>query len=125
MSEFEAYVEKRQTDKRDTQDVLKEFREIDLDDDGYIQFLEFFRAICNKKKIYLPAEINVFDQLQIYEIMEWRHITQKDKQILLKQLSDMQNNIDTGYSGRTTMKNFALGAIVAGVAATLAFKFGK
>ena len=75
MNEFEAYVKKRSSTEQDHQEIMKEFHAIDLNDDGYIQFLEFFRAICNKKKLHLPAEINIFDQLQIYEIMEWRHIT--------------------------------------------------
>ena len=61
MDEFEAYVKKRNPDEADHQSVMKEFKQMDLDDDGYIQFLEFLRAICNQKKVHLPAEISVFD----------------------------------------------------------------
>ena len=93
MMEFEAYVRKRAGDEKDVQSVMKEFKEIDVNNDGYIQFLEFFRAICKKKNVHLPSEINVYDKLQIYEIIQWKHITVKEKAELTAELKEMQDKI--------------------------------
>ena len=36
VEEFKAYVRKRNKDDKDSEDVMKEFNQIDLDQDGYI-----------------------------------------------------------------------------------------
>jgi len=61
--EFEAYVQKRNPDKEDHDEVMKEFRKIDINQDGYLDFLEFLRACCLKNGVPMPYELNVHDKV--------------------------------------------------------------
>ena len=48
-SEFKNYVSKRAGSKDDEEEVMKQFKRIDVAGDGHIQFFEFLRAVCNEK----------------------------------------------------------------------------
>ena len=41
-------------------------KNIDIGGDGNIQFIEFLRASCIKKDLYIPEDISIFDKLRIY-----------------------------------------------------------
>ena len=90
MDEFKAYVAKRNPDMNDQEAVLKEFKQIDLNEDGQIQFLEFLRAICLKEGLMVPDELTPVDKLRIFEIIEFRHISANEKVELLKDLANIQ-----------------------------------
>ena len=51
--EFETYVRKR-NDEEEAENILKDFKTIDIGGDGNIQFIEFLRAACIKKDLYIP-----------------------------------------------------------------------
>ena len=53
---------------------MKKFKEIDLGNDGFITFLEFFRACCAQRKIYLPDPLTFVDKLKIYQCDKYEHI---------------------------------------------------
>ena len=57
---------------------MKEFREIDDDGCGFIQFLDFLRATCKKGGVHLPARLSAFEKLAIFEIIEFRHISERE-----------------------------------------------
>ena len=80
MAEFKAYVKKRNPDEADHEEVLNKFKKMDLSGDGFIQFLEFLRAVCKENGVWMPKDLTIYDKLQIYELMEFRHITKKEKE---------------------------------------------
>ena len=49
----------------------------------------------------------------------------KQAQEMQGKFQEMQDKIDSSYSGKSTMTNFAMGALVAGAATFLAMKFAK
>ena len=52
MEEFEAYVAQNNKDE-DKDEILRQFKEMDNNEDGYIQFIEFFRATLKNQDIHL------------------------------------------------------------------------
>ena len=90
MDEFTAYVKKRNPKAHDQEEVLKEFKQIDLNQDGQIQFLEFLQAICLKEGILMPNNLSTLDKLRIYEIIEFRHISADEKIQILQEISQIQ-----------------------------------
>ena len=62
-SEFEAYVQKRNPDKQDQENVMKDFNKMDIDQSGYLSFHEFLRAICKKNGVYMPSKLSIHDKL--------------------------------------------------------------
>ena len=81
--EFEAYVKKNNPTEKDYDEIMKEFNIIDTDHDGFIQFHEFLRATCLKNNIFIKPELDIYDRLQIAEIVEYRHISEPEKKELL------------------------------------------
>lgn len=81
------YVAKRNKNIEHQEEVLKEFKQIDLNQDGQLQFVEFLRAICLKDGIVFPMELSVLDRLRIFEIIEFRHISASEKAELLAELA--------------------------------------
>ena len=77
---------------------------IDLDHDGQLQFLEFLRAICLKESIVFPQELSVLDRLRIYEIIEFRHISAKEKAELLAAMTTMQKAIRESPCNRSAQR---------------------
>ena len=80
-SEFEAYVTKRNSHE-EAENILRDFKNIDIGGDGNIQFIEFLRAACIKKDLYIPEDISIFDKLRIYQVIDYRHITKKEMEEL-------------------------------------------
>ena len=74
MEEFEQHVNKINA-KEDKEAVMKEFIQMDTNQDGYIQFIEFLRASCMKQNIVLPDKLSIYDMLRIGEIIDYNHIT--------------------------------------------------
>ena len=101
--------------------MLKDFKGIDLDHDGYIQFLEFLRTLCNRQGVHMPASLSLADTLQIYQAIEWRHITAADRKSLVNELEEIQHQIDPSLAGR----KWALWGLTALTAVTAAFLVGK
>ena len=99
MAEFEAYVKKRNPDQADHDDIMKEFKKIDISGDGYIQFLEFLRAVCKKNDVYMHKQLDSFEKVQIFELIEYRHIADKDRKKLSEEVAQLYDNINP--SGKT------------------------
>ena len=62
---------------------------MDTNQDGYIQFIEFLRASCMKQNIVLPDKHSIYDMLRIGEIIDYKHMTQKEKQGLVALIYDL------------------------------------
>ena len=91
--EFEAYVRKTNKDQSDFDHIMKEFNLIDSNHDGLIQFDEFLRALCLKGNIYMKPELDVYDRLQIAEMVEYRHISASEKVELLKAIENCRASV--------------------------------
>ena len=123
MDEFTAYVKKRNPKAHDQEEVLKEFKQIDLNQDGQIQFLEFLQAICLKEGILMPNNLSTLDKLRIYEIIEFRHISADEKIQILQEISQIQGQIrhstcnssaslKSGAANSSSSSNMVMGSMV-------------
>ena len=124
MQEFEAYVSKRNS-AQDKQSVLKQFKRADTDNNGYIDFVEFLRASCSKSGIQIPMNLNIHDELRIFETCEWRHINAEKKAYLLSELESMKNNVDRNYNTKKTLKNLTVISVIVGLASVVAMNYNK
>ena len=68
----------KRNEPEEAKHILKDFKTIDIGGDGNIQFIEFLRAACIKKDMYIPEDMSIFDKLRIYQVIDYRHITKKE-----------------------------------------------
>ena len=94
--EFRAYIKKRNPDQDDSEAILKRFKAMDIAKDGYISFLEMLRSICEDSHTPMPSELSLYDKLQIYESIEYRHITPKEMDKVSKELAQLQSKFGGG-----------------------------
>ena len=52
---------------------------MDYNNDGVISFTEYLRALCKKSGVYIVPELSTIDKVQIYQIIEFKHMTDKEK----------------------------------------------
>ena len=87
--EFQMYIKKRNPEQDDQEQILKEFRALDINHDGYFYFLDFLRAVCHKNGVYLQKNLTLFEKLQIFKVVEYRHISDLEKAELMAGLQEV------------------------------------
>ena len=73
------------------EDLMQEFKDADLNNDGKIQFLEFLRALCKKDGTWMPPDLNPYETMRIWETVEFKHMTREDKEEMLKAMEHLSN----------------------------------
>ena len=113
--EFRSYIKKRNPEKDDFEEISKKFKTIDTSKDGYISFLEMLRSVCEDSHTPMPSELSIYDKLQIYESIEYRHITPKEKASVSKELEALQSKFGESTGPSMLSIGVAATAIVGGV----------
>ena len=98
---------------------MRDFKNIDVAGDGNIQFIEFLRAACIKKDICIPLDISIFDKLRIYQVIEYRHITEKEIEELNSELETIKCSVDKNYLAKNLFKNLLWITIISGTTMVL------
>ena len=70
-------------------------------------------------------QLNIHDELRIFETCEWRHINATKKAYLLKELENMKSNVDSSYTTVKTVKTLAIVSVVVGLASMVAINYNK
>ena len=84
--------------------------------------MEFLRANCKKKGVFMPLDLCIHTKLMIYELVDYRHMTDKERQELNADLTDLQRRVDPGMETKQTMAHAGVGALIVGLAGALAWK---
>ena len=67
-------------------------------------------------------DLCVHTKLMIYELVDYRHMTDKERAELNLELFDLQKKIDPGLESKQTFAHAGVGALVVGLAGALAWK---
>ena len=96
LDELKAYIAKKNPEQADADAVFKEFNEMDYNNDGVISFTEYLRALCKKSGVYIVPELSTIDKVQIYQIIEFKHMTDKEKTEIKDAISILMKEMDGG-----------------------------
>ena len=69
----------------------------------------------------MPAELNPYQTMRIWETVEFKHMAKKDKEYMLSCMDQLYTKIDSGKGARSAA-TLAGAAIVGAVAGALAWK---
>ena len=75
-----------------------------------------------EKDIYIPHDIDIYDKLKIYQIIDYRHITKKEVAEINAELENIKAAVDKNYLIKSRFKTAAYFLVVLGLAGVLGYK---